>query len=394
MVFWGPPGTGKTTLARMIATHCDAAFMSLSAVLSGVKDIRERVAEARDRLNETGQRSVLFVDEVHRFNKSQQDAFLPHIEDGTLFFVGATTENPSFELNNALLSRLRVYVLKHLQKPELRAIIDRALADDERGLGKRHLQMSDEHRDLLAATADGDARHALVLLELAADCARETSEEVIIDEAVLKEVTRDSLRQFDKGGDLFYDQISALHKCMRGSDPDAALYWYCRMLDGGCDPLYIARRVLRFASEDIGNADPRAAQLALYAWDSQARLGSPEGELALAHAIVFLACAPKSNAVYAAFKSAMRFAKQSGTAPVPMHLRNAPTALMSELGHGQGYRYAHDEADGFAAGANYFPEGMASQRFYEPVDRGLEIRIGERLEHLRKLNAEASKDAG
>ena len=389
MVFWGPPGTGKTTLAQLIARHCDALFLSVSAVLSGVKDIRDAIAEAQAHRQATGKASVLFVDEAHRFNKSQQDAFLPHVENGTVFFIGATTENPSFELNSALLSRVRTYVLKALDKAALRQIIDQAIADETRGLGTQALAFAPDLRDALAAAADGDARRALLLLELAADTAVERDGTRVIDERVLQEVMRGSLRRFDKGGEQFYDQISALHKSVRGSDPDAALYWYCRMIDGGCDPRYLARRVLRMATEDIGLADPRALQMAQWGWDAYQRLGSPEGELAIAQAVVFMACAPKSNALYAAYKGAMRAAREQGSLPVPLHLRNAPTRLMKDLGYGEDYRYAHDEPDGFAAGEHYFPEEMDAMQFYHPVSRGLEIRIAEKLADLREKNRAA-----
>ena len=389
MILWGPPGTGKTTLAILIASHSGARFLKMSAVLAGVKDIRAAVDEARNTRAMEGRGTLLFIDEVHRFNKGQQDALLPHVEDGTLVFVGATTENPSFELNNALLSRARTYVLKSLEPGDLEQVIERALSDSERGLGRRRLRLAPEARELIALAADGDARRALNLLELAADlCVGDA-----IEKQLVEEVIGGNLRRFDKGGEAFYDQISALHKSVRGSSPDAALYWLCRMLDGGCDPIYIARRVLRMASEDIGNADPRALEIALNAWEVQLRLGTPEGELALAQAVIYLAAAPKSNAVYKAFNSAMADVRSGGSAEVPLHLRNAPTRLMKELGYGKAYRYAHDETDGYAAGENYFPDGMTPRSYYQPVARGLEIKIAEKMARLRALDRKVEKDS-
>jgi putative ATPase len=387
MIFWGPPGVGKTTLARLLAKVTDAHFETISAVLSGVKEIRQAVEVAQQHAAQYGRRTILFVDEVHRFNKSQQDAFLPYVEDGTLIFIGATTENPSFELNNALLSRARVYVLKSLDEAAMRKLVNRALTDPK-GLGDRHLNLPDEAFQILLAAADGDGRRLLNFLENAADLAEDDGE---IGVELLQNLLGDSRRRFDKGGEAFYDQISALHKSVRGSSPDGALYWYARMLDGGCDPLYIARRVVRMASEDIGNADPRALTLCLNAWDVQERLGSPEGELAVAQAIVYLACAPKSNAVYTAFKAAMRDAAEQGSQEVPLHLRNAPTKLMKQLGYGDEYRYAHDEPDAYAAGEDYFPETLQPRQYYDPVPRGLELKIRDKLQHLRNLDATSAR---
>jgi len=386
MILWGPPGSGKTTLAKILAESSNAQIENISAVLAGVKDIRAIVERANQAIKDNNQATILFVDEVHRFNKSQQDAFLPYVENNVFILIGATTENPSFELNNALLSRARVYVLKSLQKENILQIINTALKDKERGLGSINLEFPLELQKILVQAADGDARQALNYLEICADFAIQKNNKIIITEQILQEVLSNGLRRFDKGGENFYDQISALHKSVRGSSPDAALYWLCRMLDGGCDPEYIARRIVRMASEDIGNADPRALTLAIDAWQAYQRLGSPEGELTIAQAVIYLACAPKSNATYIAFTEAMSDAKNYGSLVVPLHLRNAPTKLMKQLGYGKKYRYAHDEPNAFAAGEKYFPDGVDEKCYYLPVNRGLEIKIAEKLTTLRKIN--------
>ncbi len=384
MILWGPPGVGKTSLARLIAELCDAQFLTLSAVLAGVKDIRIAIEQARQ-FQAAGKQSILFIDEVHRFNKAQQDAFLPFVEDGTVIFIGATTENPSFELNNALLSRTRVYKLRSLNDRAICDIINRAAKQTDRLLTIEEQQLSQ-----LAAAADGDARRALNLLELSIELASEVDGKLCINSDTIAEVLDGHVRRFDKGGDVFYEQISALHKSVRGSSPDGALYWFCRMLDGGCDPLYIARRVVRMASEDIGNADPRALEIALNAWQVQERLGSPEGELAIAQAVCYLACAAKSNAVYSAFNQVMADIKAQPSYEVPNHLRNAPTTLMKSMDYGGEYRYAHDEEGGYAAGENYFPEEISASHYYKPVDRGLEHKICEKLNRLRSLDKKSN----
>jgi len=382
LILWGPPGTGKTTLGRLIAGASNAQFIALSAVMAGVKDIRAAVESARALREREGRPTLLFLDEVHRFNKAQQDTFLPYLEDGTLTFVGATTENPSFEVISPLLSRARVYVLKALAVEDLTSLLETALHDAERGLGELQLEADAPALDLIARAADGDARRALNMLELAAGLL-EAGGARALTLAVAQEVASGGQRRFDKGGDQFYEQISALHKAVRGSDPDAALYWLCRMLDGGCDPRYIARRVARMAVEDIGLADPRALALALDGWETYERLGTPEGELGVATAVVYLACAPKSNAVYVAMGEAMADVAEFGTLEVPLRLRNAPTRLMKNLGYGRDYRYAHEEPEAYAAGERYLPDEMPDRRYYRPVPRGLEAKIREALERLR-----------
>jgi len=378
MILWGPPGSGKTTLARLMAQAFEAEFIALSAVLSGVKDIRDAVQAAEQTLSSSGRRTILFVDEVHRFNKAQQDAFLPFVEGGLFTFVGATTENPSFEVNSALLSRATVYVLEGLSPQELNLLVDRSGA-----------KVDEQARTRLVGFADGDARRLLNAIEILENALGEKGK--TIDGSFVEETLAKNLRRFDKGGEQFYDQISALHKAVRGSDPDASLYWFVRMIDGGADPLYLARRIVRMAVEDVGLADPRALRLALDATETYERLGSPEGELALAEAVLYMAVAAKSNAVYAAYNAARAFVSTDGTRPVPLHIRNAPTRLMKDLGYGKDYRYAHDEADAFAAGENYFPEGMPPVGWYRPTERGLEGKIREKLEELKKRNSEAEK---
>ncbi|HEY8507301.1 MAG TPA: replication-associated recombination protein A [Steroidobacteraceae bacterium] len=394
LILWGPPGSGKTTLARLIAQRADAEFIALSAVMAGVKDIRAAVERAREARATSGRPTVLFLDEVHRFNKAQQDTFLPYLEDGTLTFIGATTENPSFEVVSALLSRARVYVLKMLSVEDITRLLKNALEDEERGLGEENLSADPEALDLIARAADGDGRRALNMLELAASLVDTEAGNRTITLEIAKEVATGTRRRFDKGGDQFYDQISALHKAVRGSDPDAALYWLCRMLDGGCDPVYIARRVVRMAIEDIGLADPRAFAITLDAWDAYDRLGSPEGELALANAVIYLAVAAKSNAAYVAMNEAMEDVERFGTLDVPLRFRNAPTRLMKELGYGRGYRYAHDEPEGYAAGERYLPDEMPDRRYYRPVPRGLEIRIAEALARLRSKTPPPGEGSG
>ncbi len=383
MIFWGPPGVGKTTLAKLLARYASAEFLALSAVMDGVKEIRACIEQAKH-FQQQGKTSLLFVDEVHRFNKSQQDAFLPFVEDGTVIFIGATTENPSFELNSALLSRARVYKLRRISDLVLSDLIQGALQKDKL-LIENNMAMDEGAALFLARVSDGDARRALNLLEMASDLAQ-AENKTLIDMELVKEIAQESVRSFDKGGDIFYEQISALHKSVRGSSPDGALYWFVRMIDGGCDPLYIIRRVVRMASEEIGNADPRGLQVSMDAWQTFERLGSPEGELAIAQAIVYLACAAKSNAVYTAYNQVTELVRNSQSEEVPIHLRNAPTALLKEQGFGQEYRYAHDEDQAYAAGESYLPESIKDAVFYQPVERGLELKIKAKLEYLADLD--------